>query len=236
MNELHQQRLHDLAQNIQRSLTLLRQYEQLFSSEDDPRKLLRYEQEIEREKQTMARYEQEAAALNRLMGEQPAAIQDNLAALHQKLDALSHQLAEVDRKVTGGQVNIMAHLVRLDRQQHAHYLALTQRLDHNQLELVELLLDAADKQQITQWDAASLTLMTQQALVDLHHLRQNQPDAAQWQSLTTLLAQDATWEQKLKLTIPLIPGLLAYETEGALDILPTLREAWDRLRNRLRRD
>jgi len=230
------QRLHELHQNIQRSLDLLRQYERLVQLEDEPpRRLMRYRREIDREKGALEQYEKDAAALGPLSAQtvEGSAIQQSLDTLNQKMHALSQQLDDVDRKLTGGQVNIMAHLVKLDRQQQVHYLALIQRLDKHQLELVDLLLDAAAQQQITQWDAASLTLMTQQALVDLYHLRQNQPDAAQWQSLIALLGQETTWEQKLKWTLPLIPGILSYESETTLGILPTLREAWDRVRNRV---
>lgn len=239
LNELQQQRLHDLQQNIQSSQTLLNQYEQRLQMEDDPRKLMRYRYEIDQERERIERYTKEAAALGPLVTQSTAAatntVQQSLDTLHQKIDALSQQLSEVDRNLTGGQVNIMAHLNKLDRQQQTHYLALTQRLDQHQLELVDLLLDAADKQQIAQWDAAHLTLMTQQALVDLHRIRENQPDATQWQSLITLLGQEATWDHKLKWTLPIIPGILSYENEASLDILPTLREAWERLRNRVKK-
>jgi hypothetical protein len=238
INQLQQQRLHDLQQNIQRSLDLLRQYEKLVQMEDDPRKLMRYRHEIDREKGAIEQYEKDAAALGPLSAQsvEGSAMQKSLDTLNQKMDALSQQLDDVDRKVAGGQVNIMAHLVKLDSQQHTHYMALTQRLDKHQVELVDLLLDAADQQQIAQWEAAQLTLLAQQALVDLHHLRQNQPDAAQWQSLIALLGQETTWDQKLKWTLPLIPGILSYESEATLDILPTLREAWERLRNRVKKD
>lgn len=237
ITELQQQRLHDLQQNIQRSLDLLRQYEMLIQLEDNPRTLQRYQREIDREKETIERYTKEAAALTPLTSQTPElnAMQQSLDTLHQKMDALSQQLSQVDRNLTGGQVNIMAHLKKLDHQQQTYYQALTQRLDKHQLELVDLLLDAADKQQIAQWDAAHLTLMTQQALVDLHRLRENQPDAAQWQSLIALLGQETTWDHKLKWTLPIIPGILSYENEASLDILPTLREAWERLRNRVKK-
>lgn len=239
MTKLQQQRLHDLQQNIQRSQTILNQYEQRLQMEDDPRKLMRYRYEIDQEKERIEQYTKEAAALGPLVTQSTTTaantVQQSLDTLHQKMDALSQQLSDVDRKLTGGQASIMAHLVKLDRQQQTHYLALTQRLDQHQLELVDLLLDAADKQQIAQWDAASLTLMTQQALVDLHRLRENQPDAAQWQNLSNLLNQEATWDHKLKWTLPIIPGILSYENEASLDILPTLREAWERLRNRVKK-
>lgn len=238
MNQLQQQRLHDLQQNIQRSLDLLRDYEDLSQLEDDPRKLLRYRREIEREKASLKRYEEDAAALGPFSAPSPEAnvMQQSLNTLHQKVDSLSQQLSDVDRKVAGGQVNIMAHLVKLDHQQHTYYMALTQRLDKHQIELVDLLLDAADKQQIAQWEAAQLTLLAQQALVQLHHLRQNQPDAAQWQTFSALLAQDAAWEQKLKWTLPLIPGILELESEGRVDVIAALREAWGRVRDRLQKD
>lgn len=237
MNELQHQRLHDLQNHMAQSLDLLRQYEDLLRTEDDPRKLLRYRREIEREKASLKRYEEEAAALGPLVASSGTAntIQQSLDALHQKVDSLSHQLGDVDRKLTGGQASIMAHLVQLDRQQQAHYLALTQRLDHNQVELVDLLLDSADKQQIAQWEAAQLTLLAQQSLVQLHHLRQNQPDSAQWQTFSALLAQDAAWEQKLKWTIPLIPGILELESEARVDVIAALREAWGRVRDRLKK-
>lgn len=229
----------ELQQNIQRSQTLLNQYEQRLQMEDDPRKLMRYRYEIDQEKERIEQYTKEAAALGPLVTQSTTTaantVQQSLDTLHQKMDALSQQLSDVDRKLTGGQASIMAHLVKLDRQQQTHYLALTQRLDKHQLELVDLLLDAADKQQIAQWDAAHLTLMTQQALVDLHRLRENQPDAAQWQSLIALLGQETTWDHKLKWTLPIIPGILSYENEASLDILPTLREAWERLRNRVKK-
>ncbi len=227
----------ELQQNIQRSQTLLNQYEQRLQMEDDPRKLMRYRYEIDQEKERIEQYTKEAAALTPLTSQTPElnAMQQSLDTLHQKMDALSQQLSQVDRNLTGGQVNIMAHLKKLDHQQQTYYQALTQRLDKHQLELVDLLLDAADKQQIAQWDAAHLTLMTQQALVDLHRLRENQPDAAQWQSLIALLGQETTWDHKLKWTLPIIPGILSYENEASLDILPTLREAWERLRNRVKK-
>lgn len=227
----------ELQQNIQRSQTLLNQYEQRLQMEDDPRKLMRYRYEIDQEKERIEQYTKEAATLTPLTSQTPElnAMQQSLDTLHQKMDALSQQLSQVDRNLTGGQVNIMAHLKKLDHQQQTYYQALTQRLDKHQLELVDLLLDAADKQQIAQWDAAHLTLMTQQALVDLHRLRENQPDAAQWQSLIALLGQETTWDHKLKWTLPIIPGILSYENEASLDILPTLREAWERLRNRVKK-
>lgn len=227
----NQSRRQILEGHIQQREELRRQYENKMAIEENPRRTLAWQQEIERETAAIADYQRQLEAL----GAPPEPVHPLPSLTDEKLDAIKQQIKTMEARLTGGQVNIMAHLVKLDNQQHTHYMALTQRLDKHQVELVDLLLDAADQQQIAQWDAASLTLMTQQALVDLHHLRQNQPDAAQWQSLIALLGQDATWDQKLKWTLPLIPGILTYESEATLDILPTLREAWERLRNRVKK-
>lgn len=232
MSDSTQPRRQILEGHIQQREELRRQYENKMAIEENPRRILAWQQEIDRETDAIAAYRRQLEAL----GAPPEPVTPLPSLTDEKLDAISQQIKTMEVRLTGGQVNIMAHLVQLDRQQRSHFLALTQRLDQNQVELVDLLLDLADKQQIAQWDAAHLTLMTQQALVDLHHLRQNQPDAAQWQSLITLLGQETTWDQKLKWTLPLIPGILTYESEATLDILPTLREAWERLRHRVKKN
>jgi internalin A len=107
------------------------------------------------------------------------------------------------------------------------------RLDADQMELVALLQDAADQHQLDRLEAEELIRLTQQALVTLHRLRRGQPDADQWETVLTLLQRDAGWEQKVKLTLPLIPGLLSVESEAKVDVLGALRAAWQRLVARL---
>jgi hypothetical protein len=81
-----------------------------------------------------------------------------------------------------------------------------------------------------------LFLLSQQALVELHRLRQGLPDGEQWQTVLGLLQREMGWQQKLKLTLPLIPGILAFESEAGVDVIPALRESWQKLVDRFRNE
>lgn len=60
----HTQRAQDLREHIQRHQTLLRQYEERRAVEDDPRRLLEIDRNIEREKETLSRYEAELKTIS----------------------------------------------------------------------------------------------------------------------------------------------------------------------------
>lgn len=242
------QRLQDLQEHIARERDLLNQYEEQLSYTTDPRQIKRIEAEIARQKRALAGYQQEARDLQAelptaVAGGGASAAQQGMADVTGQLNALSQQLQGMEQRLADGQEAIRrdlagqhaAILAHIDAAHQQTLQAVVARLNTNQSALVELLLDAADKQEIAQWEAQNLTLLTQQALVDLHQLRQAQPDAGQWQSLLAVLEKGTTWEQKLKLTIPLIPGLLEFESEANIDVMGVLNESWRRLLARLRR-
>jgi len=163
------------------------------------------------------------------------------ARVDDKLDALSRQLGQMEEKLvaehaatrqtTAGQTQAI--LARVDERHENTVALLLQRLDEQQLETVTLLLDAADREEVARWEGEQLLLLVQQALADLERLRRDQPDAQQWESLLAALQQEAAWQQKLKLTIPLVPGLLEFESEAAIDVWEPLHAAWERLRTRI---
>lgn len=235
------QRLQDIEQHIESERQLLNKYEEQLRYADDPRQMLRIEKEIERQKTALAEYQREADELSVTAGQsRPAAaatVQQSLTAMSQQLDALSGQLQQAEARLAGGQEALRADLAQQQAAilahidgRHAETVAtVLQRLDADQLEVVELLLDAADRQQIAQWEGEQLTLLTQQVLVELHHARQGRPDADQWQSILSILERDSGWEQKLKLTLPLIPGLLSFESEAKVEVMDVLKESWQRL-------
>ena len=241
------QRLRAIERQIQQRLELLREYEDLLAVEDDPRRKRRYRQEIEREKAALEDFRQQAAALGispDQAGSAPVeAVQDGLAAMSHKLDDLGRKLDDHSQQVETGQQALHTDLARQQQAILAHVdqsfqsvvAAIVQRLDANQAELVELLLDAADRQQLSQWEADELTRLVQQSLLELRRLHQNRPDAGQWQRLLDLLEQDVGWEQKLRLTLPLVPGLLEYESEIQVDVMGVLNESWRRLLRKIGR-
>ena len=246
------QRLAAIQAHLAREHDLLTQYEEQLSYTDDPRAILRIKANIARQQEQIAAYRQEAADLGAAPG-QPApsvadpaaqAVQTGLTEINQKLDDLSRQVAGAEDRLAAGQQTIrqdvaaqrqaiLAHMDQLDARHAAAIGQMVAQLDAHQLEVVELLLDAADRQQIAQWEAENLTRLAQQALLSLNHQRQG-PDPAQWQRLLALLEQDTAWEQKVLLTLPLIPGILSYESEINVDLMGLLNESWRRLIARFR--
>lgn len=219
----------------------MREYETALDLEDDPRRIKRYRHNIEREKESLAQYRREAAELGvspDQAGSAPGeAVQAELAAMSQKLDDLGRKLDGLSRQVETGQQALHTDLARqqqtilahIDQARQSAVAAVVQRLDANQGELVELLLDAADQQQIARWEADELTRLVQQSLLELRRLHAHRPDAGQWQRLLELLEQDVGWEQKLRLTLPLVPGLIEFESEVQVDVMGVLNETWRRL-------
>lgn len=163
--------------------------------------------------------------------------------MSRQLDALSQQVAAAEARLAAGQQTLAADLTRqqqailghVDQALQSALAAVVQRLDASQGELVELLLDAADQQQIARWEADELTRLVQQSLLELRRLRSNRPDADQWQRLLKLLEKDVGWEQKLRLTLLLVPGLLEFESEAQVDVMGVLNETWRRLLRKIGR-
>lgn len=236
-----QQRQADLKQHIETDTKLLRDFEDTLRAETHPQRRLSYEQGIERQQEALAKWRRELAKLaGEIVQDAPSddlghQILTEVRALQQTVTQqhgdIQSQLGGLEARLADGQQGI---LQRIDEQHRQTVSALVEKLDANQVELVDLLLDAHDQQQIAQWQADQLLLLTQQALVDLHRLRQGQPDAEQWQSLLTLLQKETSWEQKLKFTLPLIPSILEFESETAVDVLPALKQSWQTLVNRIR--
>lgn len=243
-----EQRLQDLQRNINREAELLNAYEEQLAYESDPRRLKKIQYEINRQKETIAGYRQESdqiqTTLPAIAAPESDAVQKQLDDMNKQLSAISQQIDNAETRLVAGQKEIRddirqqqeAILAHIDAQHRQTIAVLVNKMDADQLELTELLLDAADNQQIAQWQAEQLTLLTQQTLVDLKQLRQNQPDAAQWDNILDALASQTGWEQKLKLTVPLIPGILEFESEMAMDVVPALKQAWGNLVDKIRND
>ncbi|MFM6060146.1 MAG: hypothetical protein ACKPBT_18800, partial [Microcystis aeruginosa] len=59
----YQKRLQDLADNIAKEQELLKDYEEALGLEDEPRRIKKYYREIERQRESVTRYQQEFAEL-----------------------------------------------------------------------------------------------------------------------------------------------------------------------------
>ena len=167
----------------------------------------------------------------------------NSEKIEKKIDQISDQLSQTkaelvaEHETTRKTLNThQAVLLAKIGQQHAETLAaIISRLNADQIETVDLLLDVIDKQQVAEWEVAQIPPMIQQALVDLKRLREGQPDAAEWQTLYQIVESDTSWDQKLRWTLPLIPGVLAYDSELNVDLKGALQAAWQRLKAKIGR-
>ena len=85
-------RIQQLADNIRKDMDLLNDYENELRCETDPRRLARYRREIERQRESLGRYQQEYDELRgQVTGEPSAEMQDSADMLRQmdaKLDGL----------------------------------------------------------------------------------------------------------------------------------------------------
>ena len=244
------QRVQDLQRHINREADLLNKYRGQRRRENDPRRLENIDYEINRQKETIAEYREEIAEIqSTLPTTVPPVEQAHLHDITQRLSAMSDQidglvdgqasLVDGQKDLADGQVRISAELrqqqetilARIDEKHRETATILVNKMNSNQLEVTTLLMDAAARQQVAKWEAQQLTILTEQALTDM---RKNQPDASEWKNLLDALANETGWEQKLKLTIPLIPGILEFESEMAMDVVPALKGAWNTLVNRIR--
>ncbi|MCB0192567.1 MAG: hypothetical protein KDJ65_11540 [Anaerolineae bacterium] len=236
LTKLQQQRLDDLKHNIEQDQQLLKAYEDELRLEDDPRRKMRYRREIERQKETIADYEQQLAAIIPAAATHPEAIPDPIL---QALNALQNQIATLEERLATGQQNLSDQLrqheatllAHIDTRHHETLRAITARLKDDQLETVDLLYDLVDRQQLAQGELNEITTLAQQSLVKL----KDQPNAAEWQQLLAAAEETKAVDQKLKLMLPIIPFVLDYELELRADTLPALQKVWQRLRDKIGR-
>ncbi|HEX9926237.1 MAG TPA: hypothetical protein VGD99_26505 [Anaerolineae bacterium] len=236
LTAFQQRRLADLQRHLEQDHQLLKDYEKLLRLEDDPRRLLRYRHEIERQKATIAGYELE---LTGILPEAATRSEAMPAQIQQTLAALQAQLATMEEGLVAGQQGLSEQL----RQQQATLLdhidarhretveRVTARLETDQLETVELLYDLVDQQQLAQWELDEIATLGQQSLAKLT----NAPNASYWQQLLAAAEETNAVDQKFKLILPLIPCFLEYELELRADTLPALQQVWGRLRAKIRR-
>jgi hypothetical protein len=159
-----------------------------------------------------------------------------------KVQSISQQIDSTENRLAGGQEKIQdelrtqkdAILDRVDEQHRQTLASILTKMDADQLEVTELLYDAADKQQLAEWEIGQLNLLTQQAVVDLKQLQTGQPDADQWADVLTALEGATSLAHKLHLSIPLIPLILNYETELAVDVIPALKQTWQTAVSKIR--
>ncbi len=240
-----QNRLNDLQTNINRHYGLLKGYEEDLTYEDDRRSMAKIEKNIEREKGAMQKYQREFDALKEQVSAQPhqdSVINDLVSDIEEKFNLATENIKnEIKKEITTSSAQL-THEVRQNREvinARADTLAakissentatvetVLAELDKHHIETVDYLLDLIDQQKLAEWEGQQITLLTQQALGQLKKLgKQREED----QEFLAMLAKSTEWSHKVKLCLPLIPGLVTVESEISADLKNTLNNAWQSL-------
>ena len=230
-------RLQDLADNIRQDLNLLKAYEDELRYETDPRRLAGYRREIERQRESLTRYQQEYDELQKqVTGEPPAKMVDTADLLPQmdaKLDNVQRRLEDIDDKLNALRKTLLA---RFDASEQAIISAIVQRLDQNQLATVQSILDEIETHSVPENELQETLSAFQQALLEIRQTGLNDLQLMTEAKNMSEVVEDSKLDlnHKLKVSVPIIPLILSYETEVELKSGLNLKAAWQRLKARVR--
>jgi len=232
-------RTQQLADNIRQDLELLKGYEDELRYETDPRRLAKYRREIERQRDSLTRYQQEYDELcGQGTGEPPAEMQDTADMLHQmdaKLDDLlgGQKVMQDDlkdfRKIL---------LARFDANEQAIISTIVQRLDQSQLATVQSILAGIETHSLLESELQETLNAVQQSLSEIKQNKTGMYDSQVVSESKNLseMVDDPKLDvsHKLKVSVPIIPLILTYEGEVGLKSGLNLKAAWEGLTARVR--
>ena len=232
-------RLQHLAENIKQALTLANEYEKLLLVAADPREKIRHQRDIT---ELLALADDYQGEYDQLSGKEADGATQDVAEVGVALGELGGKM----ETLLAGQIQIKEQLEEIPR-------ALMERYDATEQAIVATLIDRLDVQQATityavlsaveagSVPAAEMQVATGAIEETLTELR-DQPALLQGEGLSAEVDRlsDALSEptvgvsQKLKLTLPIIPFILAYEGELELKTVMKLRGVWRSLKARIR--
>ncbi|NAT10665.1 hypothetical protein C4E22_03835 [ANME-1 cluster archaeon AG-394-G06] len=232
---LTERRLQDLADNIRQDLNLLKAYEDELRYETDPRRLAGYRREIERQRESLSSYQQEYDELQKQVTGVPSAEMEDTANLLRQMDAKLDDVLK-NQKVMQDDLKDLRKtlLARFDASEQVIISAIVQRLDLNQLEIVQSIVNEIEIHSVPENELQETLNTIQQALLEI---RQTEIGLYDSQLMTVAKSLSNVVEDpkldvnhKLKVSIPIIPLILTYETEVGLKSGLNLKAAWQRLK------
>ena len=224
-------RIQQLADNIRKDMDLLNDFEDELRYETDPRRLARYRREIERQRESLSRYQQEYDELRgQVTGEPPAGMQDTADMLRQmdaKLDDLRGGQKVIQDDLADFRKTLLA---RFDDSEQTIISTVVQRLDQNQSATVQSILDEIETHRLPENELQGTLNVIQQTLSEIKQKEAGYYDSQLVRDVGNLseVVDDPKLDvnHKLKVSVPIIPLILSYETEVGLN----LKAAWQRLK------
>jgi hypothetical protein len=233
-------RIQHLADNIQKDLDLLKEYEDVLRLEDDPRRRARYRREIEQLRESAASYKMEYdELLIQITGKPTVAMQNVGDQLHQ-MDAKLSTLLVGQIKIQDTLVNLRRTvLARFDVNEQTIITTIVDHLDQEQLIDTQNVLDSIATRQFAENELHETLVAVRDTLNEIRQKETFLSDShltSEIEKLSDVVdAPKLDVSHKLKITVPIIPFILSYEGEMALKTGMNLESAWHRLLSKVRR-
>lgn len=222
-------RLKHLNDNIEQDLALRKKYEDALRYEDDPRRTVKYQREIDKLWESANRYRQELDELRKqIPSEQIVSRQDETIQLQQldtKLDRLSAGQKAIYENINYSRKGLLA---RYNTGEQNIIAAIAQRLEQAQINTIFTVLDALEANQVTEEEMQVILQSIQQSLTTLqqHGTALSPSQQAVAEALNT---PGLDIKHRLKFSLPIISFLLDYEGELELGKKLSLQALWQTL-------
>ena len=232
-------RIQQLADNIRKDIDLLKDYEDELGYETDPRNMARYRREIVRQRESLSRYQQEYDELRGYgTGAVPAGMQDTANMLHQmdaKLDGLLGGQKVIQDDLKDFRKILLA---RFDASEQTLISTIVERLDQNQLDTVQSILDGMEVNRVPESELEETLNAVHQSLSEIKLNEVGYYDSEMVSEAKNLskMVDDPRLDvsHKLKVSVPIIPLILSYEGEVGIKSGVNLKAAWEGLTARVR--
>jgi len=141
-------RIQHLADNIQKDLDLLKEYEDTLRLEDDPRRRAKYHREIEQLRESAASYKREYDELQIQVADKPSVPMQNVGTQLQQMDTKLDTLLEGQKTIQDNLVDVRKTiLARFDANEQTIIATIVDRLDEEQLVNTQAVLDSITTRQ-----------------------------------------------------------------------------------------
>lgn len=233
-------RILHLADNIQKDLDLLKEYEDILRLEDDPRHRAKYRKVIEQLRESATSYKREYVELQIQMTGKPSVPMQNVDAQLHQMDTKLNILFVDQKAILDNLVNLRKTvLARFDANEQTIITTIVDRLDQKQLVNAEAVLDSIATRQFAEDELHELLVAVRETLNEMRQKETFLSDyhlTSEIKNLSDVVdAPKLDASHKLKITIPIIPFILSYEGEMALKSGMNLKSAWQRLLSKVRR-
>lgn len=232
-------RIQHLADNIQKDLDLLKEYEDTLRLEDDPRRRMKYRHEIEHLLDSADKYQREYNELQKLIETKSSVAMQNVETKLQDMDTKLNILLTGQNAINYNLVNLrQTVLVRFDVYEQTIIRTIIDRLDQEQLVYTQAVLDSISTQRLSEVELQETLNAVREVSNEIlqHEKIISDPNLAngieQLSDLVDSPKLDAS--HKLKITLPIIPFFLSYEGFVELKSGMKLESAWNKLLSRVR--